>query len=231
MRSYKQPNIISRAFTEAEKRGFLHLPPDEQIMWTPSSSFERKMTKLISREKKPYWNLINTTAKRVACCILAVIIMFGISMSVKAVRQPVIRFLTEVYEKYTKMIFPQQNETSIPQTIETVYTLPADKIPSGYRLVEEKNGLLSHSEKYSEENGTVISFSQRIASGSNAYLDTENADVINVSVGNYTGIYYCNKNIANLLWVTDEYFFDITAPDSFEINQLINLAENIQAKK
>lgn len=69
-----------------------------------SAAFEQKMEKLIKREKKPYFYLINTAAKRVACIIAALIIaVAGTVLSVDALREGVKNFIVEVYEKFSSV--------------------------------------------------------------------------------------------------------------------------------
>ncbi|HOB36923.1 MAG TPA: hypothetical protein PKX71_04540 [Candidatus Avimonas sp.] len=69
--------------------------------WIPSVGFENKMRKLIQNQKRSYWKYINTATKRVAVIMLAIVITFASAMSVKAIREPVVNTIVEIYEKFT----------------------------------------------------------------------------------------------------------------------------------
>lgn len=70
---------------------------------TFSPRFERKMSALISRRKKPYYYLVNTVGKQVAVVILVILLtLSGTVFSVKALREPVVNFFIEIYETFLR---------------------------------------------------------------------------------------------------------------------------------
>ena len=79
------------------------LPTDEELKdITFSEDFENKMQKLIKMQKKSYFHLINTVGKWVAVIILAIMIsLTATTFGVKAIRESVIKFITETFEKFT----------------------------------------------------------------------------------------------------------------------------------
>ena len=58
------------------------------------------------------------------------LIAFSCSMTVSAIREPVVEFFTNVYEKLLEMVFDEEDIATAPNTIETVYSLGT--IPDGY---------------------------------------------------------------------------------------------------
>ena len=97
---------IKAAFREVVSSEFAHIPTDESsIDFTFSEKFNKKMEKLIKSQRKSYYIFINTVGKRVAILFVAIITLFAASMSVKAIREPVINFIIEVYESFTKYFF------------------------------------------------------------------------------------------------------------------------------
>ena len=95
--------ILETALRLQQERYLSGLPDDnelESISFT--SEFEEKMRKLIIYQKNPFFTFINTTGKRVACIIVAVIVIATTTVfSVEALRKPFINFIIETYEKYS----------------------------------------------------------------------------------------------------------------------------------
>lgn len=81
------------------------LPSEEELKSiTFSDAFEKKMKKLISMQKKSYYYMINTVGKRVAIILLTLFIsLTATTFSVKALRESVIEFIIETFEKFTKI--------------------------------------------------------------------------------------------------------------------------------
>ena len=97
-----------------------------------SPTFERKMDRLIRAQRKPYYMMVNTRPKR-ALLSFAVVIILLITMifSVSALREPVLRFIVEVYEKFSKVFYHQQEEEYFPATLEIYYS--PTWLPEGYQ--------------------------------------------------------------------------------------------------
>ena len=105
---------FKRAFREVVSSEFANIPLDENnIDITFSEKFNKKMEKLIKSQRKSYYILINTVGKRVAILFVAIITLFTASMSVKAIREPVINFIIEVYESFTKYFFEGETAEKI----------------------------------------------------------------------------------------------------------------------
>ena len=69
---------------------------------TFSFQFKEKMARLVKSQKKPYYYMINTAAKRVACIIIAfVAVLTTLTFSVKALREPVVEFFLKTYRRFS----------------------------------------------------------------------------------------------------------------------------------
>ena len=103
--STEYDNKLKLAFELYNQRMIENLPTDEELSKiTFSETFETKMKKLLSLQKKSYYKLINTVGKRAVIIILTLIISLTVAtFSVKALREAVIEFITETFEKYTKV--------------------------------------------------------------------------------------------------------------------------------
>lgn len=100
---------------------FNNIPNYENaIAYSFSKNFDLKMQKLIKSQKKSYWNLINTASKRVAIICIAIITLFCSTLSVEAIRAPIIQFIKDISFRYTKFddqeneIVNSENNTFVP---------------------------------------------------------------------------------------------------------------------
>ena len=96
------------------------LPTAEESAYiTFSAEFECKMQKLIKKESKPYFRLINTVGKRVACIVIAVLItLTSVTFGVKAIREAVIEFFVETFEKFSVVGFKDEDISENNKKIE-----------------------------------------------------------------------------------------------------------------
>jgi len=94
--------------------------------------YEKYMHNLIKRSKNPIQRYFNTIGRRVAGIAAAMLIAFGCSMTVKAVREPVVEFFANIYDTFLEIRFGKDDIEKAPVTIETVYTLGF--IPDGYMV-------------------------------------------------------------------------------------------------
>ena len=219
-------NRLALAFAEVEKREIGRLPSDDKIVWKPSAEFERKMAKLLKEERTPLWQLINTRAKRAVCIVLVILAALGASMSIKAVREPVVRFFVQIYEAFARITHRQQSETPL----ETIYTLLRDMLPEGYELSHERASPTFYSEEYTAADERIIRFYQSVMSSTSITIDKEETSVLDIHIGVHEGRYYITKNTVNLIWSDGTYLFNMIAPDTFEIGELVRLAENLREK-
>ena len=202
------------------------LPSDEELKdITFSEAFEKKMQKLISMQNKSYFYLINTVGKRVAIILAAIIIgLTATTFGVKAIRETVIEFITETFEKFTK-VSVEKEESDIQ--VEFVKTAPL-YIPDGYTVETEVDIDGLYQITYNNQKNAFINYNQVFSDGTIYNVNTENVDYDKINVNSFEGIKY-NKNGANKIVFADEtYMYTIYGKISFE--ELIKMAESIKAE-
>lgn len=151
---------FKNAFRAVVSAEFSHIPEDESsIDYTFSERFNKRMAKLIKSQRKSYWVLINTAAKRAAVIFVAIITLFTAAFSVKAIREPVLRFIKEVYETFTRYTY----EGDMADKITKEYVLTY--IPDGFEQtskIENENSIIT---TYKNSFGETIMFTQQITKG------------------------------------------------------------------
>jgi len=182
---------------------------------TFSPAFERKMNRLIRAQRQSYYPLINRTYKKALLALAATFILLTTMVfSVSALREPVVRFLVEVYEKFSLVFYHQEAEETVelPATIETYYA--PTWLPEGYTLNDEQtvDAILWFTQVYTDASGNEITFKQSVISSTTQIIDTENVQAVEVSVNENPGLSYANKGIQNLAWNDGQYGFRIFGP-------------------
>ena len=99
-----------------------------------SEKYNKKINKLIKHREKPYFTLICTTGRRVACCVAALLILSFSSLSVKAVREAVCDFFMNIFSDHTEIIADSEIENSYPHSIDEEYHISS--LPNGFKQVD-----------------------------------------------------------------------------------------------
>lgn len=198
-------------------------PPIEADLLFDEES-EKNLRKLIRRLNNPFRNYFNTTGRRVAGIAAAILVFFGCSMSVSAVRKPVVEFFTNVYEQLVEFFFADESIVNAPSTIETVYTL--GYVPEGYQLTELKQHATYIEYVLRNENGLEIVFSQNVLGGV-VTLDNENSNYsILYSLDNKIG-YIEKLGVKAFEWNSSEYKFSLTVPADISLEECMILIESL----
>lgn len=210
------------AFREVVSSEFAHIPTDESsIDFTFSEKFNKKMEKLIKSQRKSYYIFINTVGKRVAILFVAIITLFAASMSVKAIREPVIN-LIEVYESFTKYFF--EGETA--EKIEKVYSIT--KLPVGFKQTQVVENDAGRNVTFESSEGNIIVFTQ--SATQNAELNIDNQKVsqaIKQVEDKEIHIYYFESD-TYMFWTDQGYCFQIISYGNIETDTLIEMIESIE---
>ena len=224
MSIYKHPKL-REAFDIYVREQNARLPSEEELAGiTVSDEFEARMEKLIRRQKCGYYVLFGTVARRVATIIIALLVgMTVTTFSVEALRQPVVRFFTEVFETFTRVIFVDDN--SEPEQVEMEKKAPT-YIPDGYVVESEVDaGALYKVTYVHSESGERIYYRQRRKSPASSMINTEGIVYEEVLIGKWDGIMYQNKNTTTVVFADEEDVFSVFG--NITIDELLKISESI----
>jgi len=197
---------------------------------TFSPKFERKMERLLRANQSPFYPLVNTNFKKAVLAMAVVLIlMITTVFSVSALREPVVRFFVEVYEKFSQVFFHHNEEEQFPSTLE-VYYAPT-WLPNGYMedVGQLVDAIIFLERTYADGNSHEIKFRQYTITSSALRIDTEGVNTESVMINGNAGLYFSNKGIQHLTWNKGQYGFSVSGPVSK--SHLMQLAESIQAAK
>jgi len=218
--------MILRALGEAMDRRVERIPATER---TFSPAFEQRMNRLICAQSKPYYRFVNTTPKKALLALAAaILLMITMMFSVSALREPVVRFIVEVYEKFSHVFIHQEEEAQFPATLE-VYYAPT-WLPEGYQEdVEQLVDIPNLCERaFINESDYDIRFKQYTLTGTVSRIDTEGVSLKSVTVSGNEGLFFSNKGFQYLEWNDGQYGFSLVGP--MPEADLLRMAESLREK-
>jgi len=192
-----------------------------------SPAFERRMQRLIRAERRPYYRFTNTNGKKAVLALAATfILLVTLVFSVSAIREPVVRFFVEAYEKFSRVFFHQQEE-QFPGMLED-YFVPT-WLPKGYKEDPNQtvNAIIHCEWTYVSESQGDIKFKQHTITSNVSRIDSEDIQVKPIEVNGKEGLCYSNKGTQHIIWSDGQYGFFIAGPISEA--DLLRIAESIQA--
>ena len=233
MFSKKEKSVIYEAFDMYYADYCKRLPSNEELSYiTFTKDFEERMKKLIERERKFYYYWTNTIGKRVAMIVISIIISLAtLTFSVKAIREPVVHFIVETFEKFSSVVFANdksENDIHIDDNL-VLNVIKPNYIPKGYALESSfEQQTVFQSVYINSENNNTIVYSQYINDESVFQVNTEGIEYDDIFIGNYEGISYSNKGNNTVMFSTDDNIFMITSQINME--EIIKIAESINLK-
>lgn len=220
-------DLFIKAFIEAEKTENAEYLNCEKHDITFSESFEKKMNKLIEKDKRMKISTRKSVKKIVLTAIVAVTAIVISLLTVSAVKSS-----DEPFFSFVKNIFPIHNDISLSDDstppvgkIETEYTLT--NLPEGYTLIEYQADEMGVLVIWKNHNGDRIAFSQSILSESFS-IDNEH-DYREYFINGYKAYYTGNDYDAYLKWTDGAYWFDINVPIEYK-DIILDFPENISEK-
>lgn len=221
---YVRNKTIREAFEKLDAWEEDQLDIDSTAEIHYSEKYERYMARLLRAQKRPWWQYTNTVGKKVAVIALVILFAFGASMSVSAVRKPVVEFIVNVYERFVEIFFGEEDIAGAPCEMDTIYTL--GKVPEGYELVECKLQNTSVRFVWKDDEENCIRFSQSIIHIRNTY-DYEQSGYTIMYMDDVKVAYINKLNRQMLHWNSDDYAFVMRVPSDFSLEECADLIKSL----
>lgn len=211
------------AFRYVANQEFAWIPTSEdEIDYTFSEKFEKRMDKLIRAEKSWFWHLVNTASKRAAIILVAVVCVLSATFSVEAVRVSVVNFIVEVFDGF--LYITTEGET----TKEITYEYIPGYIPEGYTLYEETRSILHVKRTYTNENRDMLTLNQDITAVNGNYLDTDHGEVSQITVDGKEVIFYIGTDRETIYatWIADGYNLSVACHGDLPKEEILEIIRN-----
>lgn len=207
----------------AAAQEFAGIPQEDAIDHVFTPTFESRMARLVKLEKRRLWHWVNTAGKRAAAIAILVLFLFSAAMSVEAVREPVIRFFVEIYEKYIEVV-PEGDTT---KSITYEYSLK--EVPEGYTVTDYMPSPAAVTTFYEDMNGNMLILDQAITGGGTSLsLDNEKGTITETTVGDIQVLVYQRKGMIILVWFCEGYELMLTHYGEMRVETLLDLIPKVQ---
>lgn len=226
--------MLKNAFVQYHQGLLAALPGEEELeKITLSSHLERKMERLLTRQKKFYYPMINTAFKRVACIAGAVLIVgaaVGIGVGGPRVggvkKEP--SYFTYQYYDYDNVISAYFINTQLhPDTLHAISQkkLPTF-LPKGYQLVQDRSKP-DLTERIYEGEGYDCFYYAQYPNGSSASGSTANAEYKRIRINDkYETLLFIGEDFTRLIYNDGEYLYMISGTLTEE--EIVKVAESIE---
>ena len=113
---------LEKAFDKIHKLYLEENPPIEgEVVYSPK--YIKVINKLLGKKETKKIKFFDSVCKRIVAAIVAVMLVVGSGMGVCAFREPIVKFITEIKDKFVEIFFCEADISKAPTEIETVYTL------------------------------------------------------------------------------------------------------------
>ncbi len=187
-----------------------------------SLEFEEKIKILIKKEKIKYVKIAGYKIKRSIVAAASIIIILFTSMTVEAIRLPVISFIEKVYDKFSELIFDQEQDKNIPTKLVQIYE--PQIIPDGYSKLEETNFETFYQIIYSNSEKDEIIFEQ-FTLNYDVTINTEGINTKEININGVSGITYNQKGLTTIIFNDGNYAYSISGYE--DESDLKKMAESI----
>ena len=210
------------------------LPVETDVPPFPFSDlFEAKMQRLIRRERRPWYVLVNTVGKQVAAILLAILVgLTATTLGVEALRKPVFDFFIELFGTHAVVSFPADGDTD-PASTENAPTtafvfVPTEPayIPEGYTIKANNETTNIRQIVYTDgQNGRII-YTQRLA-GTETNINTEHYGYETVIIHENKGVLYRTHTDTCILFSDGVYTYNIRVCSQDAREEVFRIAESI----
>lgn len=204
---------------------YIEFSEETIIQHTFSKRFERKMAQLIRQQKSFYFPMIRTPIRRTATIMVTVIIILSTAViSVSALREAFIRFITEIFDTHTEV--QTIHDDSAPESFEDIYAIT--NIPDGFEIVFQNDNVEETHVLITEyQNGQkYIVFSQYIKSRYDVNVNTEGYEMERIDINDNEGFMVDMVDDIYIAWDNGDYILEIDSNISKDI--LINMVNSVQ---
>ena len=196
----------------------MQLPAESELqeVISLSQAFERRMEKL--------WRSTGskTTRRKTKQILLVAILaaMMASVMSVQAIREPVVNFLMDIYDRCTDIIF----QISANEAVEEIdFYVPAP--PAGYVETGREELQTQVKVEYANRSGGYMRYTQYDLEGLSLSVDTEDADVRVEEIQGISVFSYSKNGLNSIVWSDGNFGYKVNATCSFP--ELMEIVEDV----
>ena len=222
MKNFNDNNFKEAMHLYAEKMD-KEFPTDEEVADVKfSADFEQKMDSIVQRRKRPFLNLFNNTAKKVASVAAIFIVLISVTFSVSAIREPFVEMLKTIFDNHVEIEYSGDTKDFITE----IYAL--NHIPDGFEKTKEMINANTVSREYANTDGVILIYSQQATSNSTgAFIDNEHSKHYTITVDKKEVYVVISEwNITSAYWTDNGYSFSIDYYSMMDDNEITTIIKS-----
>ena len=190
-----------------------------------SPQLTKKIERLARAQRRFTWRFVKTAKRRFVTALVALLLLFSLSLSISGVREAVYEFIIKTFGTHTDFEANDQESAHTSHTISAYYK--PSWLPEKYVETQcDKTSIRALYVFNSEQNS--IRFYQYAGYGGTT-LDTESSSFFTVYV-NQTPIYVNDKNgMLTAIWSADTYVFQLYCPSEIGLENAVRIIESIES--
>ena len=195
----------------------------EYAEYTFSDSVEKRMERLIRKERSRAWHLVNTGKKRAVLIAAIIILMALTACSIPSVRNAVKGFFLEQYrDRYEAVI-----EDDSVSKLDYVYTF--EPLPEGFVLEDGIKEFADIQRKYSDSAGREWYLIQDSgASMGSITFYKEFGSVSEMEIDENTVYFYRSEGFTYSIWMQNGYLLQLYCYDDVDLDTMAGLIRTIE---
>lgn len=189
----------------------------------PSQTYCDHMERLIRKETHWTRPFVRNKKRKALTLLIAAALILSTLFSVSAIREPIIQYIKETYEKFTHFFF-EENASEYDAIIETEYA--PTWIPEDFLEISVVK-IPTYVDYQWNENDSSIFFCQKVIGIDSLHLNTEVEIYTPIERNGQT--YYYNKsvNVSCYIWTIDNYSFNLTCENMAE-DDVLKILDSIR---
>ena len=191
-----------------------------------SDKFNRKMKKLIARQKKQYFRFVSTAGRRAACVIVATVVLSVSALSVDAVRGAVYDFVMENFADHSVIATESGTDDGYPTSIEEKYYI--SKLPAGFEQTQYIETDDSVSILYSNGKKSIF-FDQNVKRNHKEYIDNERTSFTKIEIDGQEYLLFESDTDVTCIWDNGRYILGIFS--DLDKESVIDLCKSTKLQK
>lgn len=213
---------LERAFDKIHKLYLEENPPIEgEVVYSPK--YIKAINKLLGKKETKKIKFFDSIGKRIVAAIVAVMLVVGGGIGVYAFREPIVKFITEIKDKFVEIFFCEADISEAPTEIETVYTL--GYVPDGYMLESRENNIVNFETVWSNGEDRVVLL-QRLLSN-NETFDNEESEFRTLHINDIQIVIIDKNGDKNLYWNNGKYAFYLKFTDNVSDEECLKIIKSI----
>ena len=207
-------DLLRSALAQVQEEEIADLSADDSPVLSPA--YHRAVSRIVKpKHLASGHKIFYTVGKRVAIFVFVVLLSFTMIFSVQAVREPVGKWIRNVYDSALR--------AQAPEIIEREFC--PGYVPAGYQLIRQSRYKLSIHYIWENEHGELLLFDQSTLHGE-SYVRSMGATVM--ELGGIRVLYYRGNNYHVYYWNTNEYEFCLSAHSALSDEEILKIIKSLR---